>query len=248
VVGLLLQVNAAAVLEACRLIEKPKASELIQKRSFAGEAAARQKHKQLNVEQKQQNADVRDDPVQCLKIYFIHFMVLVISVFILFCPGAVWTITLWLQGIRSPLRGSSVRAAAAASDHQQLPMAKWQTMCFIMNESAEAAALSAPRNAVLSSTTASATTAAASSATTVESLLGMTRLWRGVESILLGCTPAHALYFSVYETLKAAAPRNHKTGEVVWWASFLTGAAATVGHDLTMPILLELALLLRIAD
>mmetsp|Transcript_30593 Transcript_30593/g.71718 ORF Transcript_30593/g.71718 Transcript_30593/m.71718 type:complete len:243 (-) Transcript_30593:153-881(-) len=61
----------------------------------------------------------------------------------------------------------------------------------------------------------------------------MTRLWRGVETILLGCIPAHALYFGVYESFKSAAPRN-KNGEVAMWASSLTGAAATMAHDLVM--------------
>lgn len=107
--------------------------------------------------------------------------------------------------------------AATATTPQQLPTGMWQTMRFLMNEPS---VLTAPRPST--------------NMATLESLYGMTRLWRGVESILLGCIPAHALYFSVYETLKAAAPRNSQTGEVATWASSLTGAAATLSHDMVM--------------
>eukprot|EP00522_Entomoneis_paludosa_P017088 CAMPEP_0172439802 /NCGR_PEP_ID=MMETSP1065-20121228/669_1 /TAXON_ID=265537 /ORGANISM="Amphiprora paludosa, Strain CCMP125" /LENGTH=413 /DNA_ID=CAMNT_0013188537 /DNA_START=240 /DNA_END=1481 /DNA_ORIENTATION=- len=141
------------------------------------------------------------------------------------------------SSIASPLRGA-LRATPA---HQpQLPTGMWQTMRFLMNEPAVLTAPPPPSmassagTAAANASTRGAAAFAAAAASGSESLAGVSRLWRGVESILLGCIPAHALYFSVYETLKSAAPRNPHNGEVTTWAASLTGAAATVSHDLVM--------------
>mmetsp|Transcript_19221 Transcript_19221/g.18463 ORF Transcript_19221/g.18463 Transcript_19221/m.18463 type:complete len:430 (-) Transcript_19221:91-1380(-) len=53
------------------------------------------------------------------------------------------------------------------------------------------------------------------------SQLGYGRLWRGVQTMAVGCVPAHALYFSLYEFFK---PQN----------AALAGAAAALGHDAVM--------------
>lgn len=60
----------------------------------------------------------------------------------------------------------------------------------------------------------------------------MTRLWRGVQTILVGCIPAHALYFSTYEIVKAAT--LDPKGEVTTYGSALAGGAAVVAHDLVL--------------
>lgn len=62
--------------------------------------------------------------------------------------------------------------------------------------------------------------------------MGATRLWRGVRTILVGCIPAHALYFSTYEIVKAATLDDH--GEVTAYGSALAGGAAVVSHDLIL--------------
>lgn len=64
------------------------------------------------------------------------------------------------------------------------------------------------------------------------SLAGVTRLWRGVQTIMVGCIPAHALYFSTYEIVKAATLDNK--GQVTTYGSALAGAAAVVSHDIIL--------------
>jgi solute carrier family 25 iron transporter 28/37 len=78
-----------------------------------------------------------------------------------------------------------------------------------------------------------ATAAAASSSTiTFAQLAGLSRLWRGVQTILIGCIPAHALYFSSYELVKAST--LDETGNVTTYGSALAGAAAVTGHDIIL--------------
>lgn len=74
--------------------------------------------------------------------------------------------------------------------------------------------------------------AAAAATTTVPSAAGMSRLFRGVQSVMVGCVPAHALYFSSYEVVKAATLDRH--GNVTTYGSALAGAAAVVSHDLIL--------------
>lgn len=114
----------------------------------------------------------------------------------------------------SMLRGGAALRTATAGNMspQQLPMGMWQTMHFLMNEPA-----------------------VARSSLSLEAVpvQGISRLWRGVQVILVGCIPAHALYFSSYETVKAAT-QDPRTGQVTAWGSSLAGAAAVVSHDLVM--------------
>ncbi|KAG7354079.1 mitochondrial carrier protein [Nitzschia inconspicua] len=62
--------------------------------------------------------------------------------------------------------------------------------------------------------------------------VGLSRLWRGVQTILIGCIPAHALYFSSYETVKAAT--LDQNGNVTAYGSILAGGAAVISHDLIL--------------
>lgn len=82
--------------------------------------------------------------------------------------------------------------------------------------------------------TSSTSSSAASNAltTAASSELGMTRLWRGVQTILVGCIPAHALYFSTYELVKAAT--LDERGDVTAYGSALAGGAAVVSHDMIL--------------
>ncbi|VEU38638.1 unnamed protein product [Pseudo-nitzschia multistriata] len=90
------------------------------------------------------------------------------------------------------------------------------------------------------SQTGSAAAALEATATTTASPPGVpafaprdvTRLWRGVQTILVGCIPAHALYFSTYEIVKAST--LDKDGNVTAYGSALAGGAAVFGHDLVL--------------
>ena len=58
------------------------------------------------------------------------------------------------------------------------------------------------------------------------------RLWRGIPTILVGCVPAHALYFSAYEAVKYYGKRPDGTTAPLWATA--AGAAAVLGHDIIM--------------
>jgi solute carrier family 25 iron transporter 28/37 len=96
----------------------------------------------------------------------------------------------------------------------------------------------APRMAALEPTTAAAVNASTSTTNTTNgtqqllhhantSTRDTLRLWRGVQSVLVGCIPAHALYFGTYELVKAAFWDK-------WYGSSLAGAAAVFCHDLVL--------------
>mmetsp|Transcript_4050 Transcript_4050/g.4146 ORF Transcript_4050/g.4146 Transcript_4050/m.4146 type:complete len:322 (+) Transcript_4050:209-1174(+) len=61
---------------------------------------------------------------------------------------------------------------------------------------------------------------------------GLMRLWRGVSAMFAGCIPAHAAYFSIYESLKAVL-RVDEGGHRPLQAA-MCGASATLSHDLIM--------------
>jgi len=129
-------------------------------------------------------------------------------------------------------RSSSTTAAAAgmlasSSHHQQqrLPLGMWQTIRYLVSEPAVVATA-----AVSAGTTAPHQQPVVASSRIITA--GWTRLFRGVQTILIGCIPAHALYFSSYEMVKAAF--TDKSGEVSTVGSSLAGAAAVTAHDLIM--------------
>lgn len=62
--------------------------------------------------------------------------------------------------------------------------------------------------------------------------MGVSRLWRGLHSIIVGCIPAHALYFSSYEIVKSATLDSN--GQVTGYGSVMAGAMAAFSHDLIM--------------
>lgn len=61
---------------------------------------------------------------------------------------------------------------------------------------------------------------------------GLFRLWRGVTAMLAGCIPAHAAYFSVFESLKALLQIERSGHHPLRAAA--CGAAATFTHDMIM--------------
>jgi len=69
--------------------------------------------------------------------------------------------------------------------------------------------------------------------TATESTMSISRLFRGVQTMLVGCVPAHALYFSSYEATKWYFT-DEKTRELPSHGGMAAGAAAVLGHDVVM--------------
>jgi len=60
---------------------------------------------------------------------------------------------------------------------------------------------------------------------------GLFRLWRGVTAMFAGCIPAHAAYFSVFESMKIGLHADQQNTHTPFRAA-LCGATASVSHDL----------------
>ena len=112
---------------------------------------------------------------------------------------------------------SSVLQKAAASGASN-NVGVWQTIRQLMNQPI----------ALEAGATASSTLVR----TVQPSAAGISRLWRGVHSIIVGCIPAHALYFSSYELIKHAT--LDKDGHVTTYGSAVAGAVSAFSHDLVM--------------
>jgi len=65
---------------------------------------------------------------------------------------------------------------------------------------------------------------------------GFFRLWRGVSAMFAGCIPAHAAYFSVYESMKNALIINNANADAEHepLRAAACGATASVSHDMFM--------------
>ena len=118
---------------------------------------------------------------------------------------------------------TAARPVVSSSSSSSLQLGMWQTMRHLVSQpsaAGAAATLQAPSSSSLSHNT-------------NNSVVGISRLWRGVQTILIGCIPAHALYFSTYELTKAAT-LDPTTGNVTTYGSVLAGAMATLSHDLIL--------------
>lgn len=62
---------------------------------------------------------------------------------------------------------------------------------------------------------------------------GLFRLWGGVTSVIMGCVPAHAAYFSIYEMSKHTFSIEANS-EFYLFSTMTTGALATIAHDTIM--------------
>jgi solute carrier family 25 (mitochondrial iron transporter), member 28/37 len=122
-------------------------------------------------------------------------------------------------GLKALLSSVGAKPLSAGAVGPNLPMGMFQTIRHLMNEPV----------AVAASASASASAASVAPSTAA----GWARLWRGVETMVVGCIPAHALYFSSYEVVKAAFT-SRETGQVSPLGSSLAGAGAVVSHDLIM--------------
>jgi solute carrier family 25 iron transporter 28/37 len=108
------------------------------------------------------------------------------------------------------------KAAMTNTNNNAAHMGMWQTMRQLMSQPLAL----------------EGTAAASSSLTAPPRVVGATRLWRGVHTILIGCIPAHALYFSTYEMVKAATLDSK--GQVTTYGSALAGGVAVVSHDVIL--------------
>jgi solute carrier family 25 iron transporter 28/37 len=71
---------------------------------------------------------------------------------------------------------------------------------------------------------------------------GIQRLFRGVQSMFVGCIPAHALYFSSYEIIKTMSLEYNKSnsssthchGTMDGYQAMIAGGVATFLHDVVM--------------
>lgn len=63
--------------------------------------------------------------------------------------------------------------------------------------------------------------------------VGFFSMWKGVTSVLYGCIPAHAVYFSVYELSKKSF-KIESNNNLYFFSTSLTGIIATACHDCIM--------------
>ena len=60
--------------------------------------------------------------------------------------------------------------------------------------------------------------------------VGFLPLWKGVTSVLYGCVPAHAVYFSIYE-ISSKTLKIESNSSLYLFSTSVTGILATACHD-----------------
>mmetsp|Transcript_18903 Transcript_18903/g.18907 ORF Transcript_18903/g.18907 Transcript_18903/m.18907 type:complete len:241 (+) Transcript_18903:177-899(+) len=60
---------------------------------------------------------------------------------------------------------------------------------------------------------------------------GFIKMWRGVSTVILGCVPAHAAYFSIYEYSKRHF-QIESNKDFYFFSTAITGILATSSHDI----------------
>jgi len=154
-----------------------------------------------------------------------------------------------------PAAMSSQVATAAARSPSSLSrvvnLGMWRTMNNIIQNGGQQAAtasgggggscVSAITAAVSPLSSSTALTSNTISSTAAPSFL---RLWRGVQTMFVGCAPAHALYFSSYELIKSLSLRYEHSisadpslplpSHPSAYGCAAAGAVATISHDMIM--------------
>jgi solute carrier family 25 iron transporter 28/37 len=124
-----------------------------------------------------------------------------------------------------PANSAKSNASAAASAARPPPNGMWNTMKQLTMQANERVVKTA--------------------STDISASVGFGRLWRGVQTMMVGCIPAHALYFSSYEAVKAVflerdneTTSNSSDGQQSQnlgpMGSAVAGATAAFCHDLIM--------------
>ena len=127
--------------------------------------------------------------------------------------------------------GTSLLRGSTPSSPHRLPLGMFQTIHYLVNEPVVSATASLGEAAALPSSSHSVST----STSTLQhptGVAGWSRLFRGIQAVMVGCVPAHALYFSSYEMVKAAFMKEDGRASTI--GSSLAGAAAVTSHDLVM--------------
>jgi solute carrier family 25 (mitochondrial iron transporter), member 28/37 len=129
------------------------------------------------------------------------------------------------NSMRGRMTTSTRMSAVGTTSHHPalLPQGMWQTMRYLMSEPS-----------VVVDPAMTAVSAAAATTTEPPKAEGVRRLWRGVQTVMIGCIPAHAIYFSTYEMVKASFQSLSPSNELVWYGGMMAGAMATLGHDIIM--------------
>jgi len=129
------------------------------------------------------------------------------------------------HSLSNPLLRSALHQGSNAKN--ALPTGMWQTIRYLVNQPA-----------IVEATSAAATSAPSTTTSLVSKAAGLSRLWVGVETIVVGCIPAHALYFSSYELVKNTLTHDVDpiTGQLkpTPLTASLAGAAAVFSHDVIM--------------
>jgi solute carrier family 25 (mitochondrial iron transporter), member 28/37 len=135
----------------------------------------------------------------------------------------------------SLLRGTSATSTTStvsSSQQQRLPLGMIQTIRYLVNEPVMDAAIHSTTTLPSPSQNALTSVSSIAAVSTKQAVAGWSRLFRGIQAVLVGCVPAHALYFSSYETVKAAFLKEDGRASTI--GSSLAGAAAVTSHDLIM--------------
>jgi solute carrier family 25 iron transporter 28/37 len=139
------------------------------------------------------------------------------------------TIKTQMQAFCADCPANSAKSSTAAAAARPSPNGMWNTMKQLMTTMQ-------PNESVVKT-----------ASTDVSASVGFGRLWRGVQTMMVGCIPAHALYFSSYEAVKAVflerdnettTTSNSSDGQQSQnlgpMGSAVAGATAAFCHDLIM--------------
>jgi solute carrier family 25 iron transporter 28/37 len=121
----------------------------------------------------------------------------------------------------------------ATSNTTNIPVTIRETLRYLLQPQSSVLSTTTNSNASATSVTVSHTTTNATMTTTTSytstirnQLRAAARLWRGAQTVVVGCIPAHALYFSSYELVLNSS--------VVPYTATVAGAVAAFGHDLVL--------------
>mmetsp|Transcript_21897 Transcript_21897/g.31426 ORF Transcript_21897/g.31426 Transcript_21897/m.31426 type:complete len:403 (-) Transcript_21897:295-1503(-) len=142
----------------------------------------------------------------------------------------------------SSLISSHLRPAAVVGNpivsSTSSPLGMWSTLSHLVYPDAAtagAAAAPAPPNYSFSQRIQHTTASVGHTTSSTSGTPSLARLFRGIQTMVVGCAPAHALYFSSYEVIKQLfTSRNNDSKYLSTIGSMSAGATATFFHDCIM--------------
>jgi hypothetical protein len=142
------------------------------------------------------------------------------------------------QQASSVIKGASraqIATSATTTVQASAEAGMWKTMNRLVytTAGADTALMEAPTTAAAQVVKNCAKEAAATAP--VMAKANIARLWTGVQTMMVGCAPAHALYFSSYELVKLYTDTHTTHGTTPHHlGNMAAGAAATTMHDCIM--------------